>query len=47
MVLPHPVHLAIPSFYENFDVEHGTLRNAEIKPKLVEAVGYLQELVPA
>ncbi|MEO6974458.1 MAG: NAD(P)H-dependent oxidoreductase [Gallionella sp.] len=35
--------LSIPSFYENFDVEHGTLRNAEIKARLVEAVGHLQE----
>jgi chromate reductase len=39
--------LAIPSFYENFDVEHGRLRNTEIKTKLVEAVGKLQESVPA
>lgn len=39
--------LAIPNFYENFDVEHDTLRNEEIKTKLVEAVGQLQELVSA
>jgi NAD(P)H-dependent FMN reductase len=44
--------LAIPSFYENFDVEVGTLRNEELKTKLIEAVNrlqerQLQELVPA
>lgn len=39
--------LAIPSFYENFDVEHNTLRNEAIKTRLVAAVGQLQELVPA
>jgi chromate reductase len=44
--------LAIPSFYENFDVELGVLRNEELKAKLVEAVSRLsesqvQELIPA
>jgi len=44
--------LAIPSFYENFDVERGTLRNEELKTRLIEAVSLLkesqlQELVPA
>jgi NAD(P)H-dependent FMN reductase len=44
--------LAIPSFYENFDVERGALRNEELKTKLIEAVSQLQErqlqeLVPA
>ena len=39
--------LAIPSFYENFDVERGTLRNEELNAKLIEAVGQLRELVPA
>jgi len=37
--------LAIPSFYENFDVERGVLRNEELNSKLVEAVGQLQNLV--
>ena len=35
--------LAIPSFYENFDVERGTLRNEELKSRLIEAVSQLQE----
>lgn len=39
--------LSIPSFYENFDVERGTLRNEELKSRLIEAVSRLQELVPA
>ena len=39
--------LAIPSFYENFDVERGTLRNEELNTKLIEAVGQLRELAPA
>jgi len=44
--------LAIPSFYENFDVEHNTLRNEAIKTQLIEAAnklreGQLQEAVPA
>lgn len=34
--------LAIPSFYENFDVERGVLRNAELKDRLIEAVGQLE-----
>jgi len=39
--------LSIPSFYENFDVERGTLKNPELKSKLVAAVGTLKELQPA
>jgi chromate reductase len=39
--------LAIPSFYENFDVERGTLRNEELNTRLIEAVSQLRELVPA
>ena len=39
--------LAIPSFHENFDVERGMLRNEELKTRLIDAVGQLQELVPA
>ena len=35
--------LSIPSFYENFDVERGTLRNEELKSRLIEAVSQLQE----
>lgn len=40
-------NLAIPSFYENFDVELGVLRNEELNTKLIEAVSQLNELVPA
>jgi chromate reductase len=36
--------LAIPGFYENFDVERGMLRNGELRTKLIEAVSSLQEL---
>jgi chromate reductase, NAD(P)H dehydrogenase (quinone) len=39
--------LSIPSFYENFDVEHGTLKNEELNTKLIEAVSSLRELAPA
>lgn len=39
--------VSIPSFYENFDVERGTLRNQSQRAKLAEAVGRLKELVPA
>lgn len=39
--------LAIPSFHENFDVERGELRNAELNAKLVEAVSRLDELTTA
>lgn len=35
--------LSIPSFYENFDVERGVLRNEELKIKLVETVRRLKE----
>lgn len=39
--------LAIPNFYENFDVERGTLRNEELKAQLIEAVSRLNVLEPA
>jgi len=39
--------LAIPSFYENFDVERGTLKNEELNAKLIEAVNQLRKLAPA
>jgi NAD(P)H-dependent FMN reductase len=39
--------LSIPSFYENFDVERGTLKNEALKTKLVAAVDMLKELAPA
>jgi chromate reductase len=35
--------LAIPSFYENFDVELGMLRNGELNARLIEAVSRLSE----
>jgi NAD(P)H-dependent FMN reductase len=35
--------LAIPNFYENFDVERGALRNGELNTKLIEAASLLQE----
>jgi NAD(P)H-dependent FMN reductase len=38
--------LAIPNFYENFDVVSGTLRNAELNTRLAEAVSQLRELEP-
>ena len=39
--------LSIPSFHENFDIERGILRNAELNAKLIEAVNQLDELAPA
>jgi chromate reductase len=39
--------LSIPSFYENFDVERGMLKNEELKSKLIEAVNRLREPQPA
>ncbi len=39
--------LSIPSFYENFDVERGMLKNEELKTKLIEAVNQLREPPPA
>jgi len=39
--------LAVPSFYDNFDVEHGMLKNDALKTKLVETVSSLRELSPA
>lgn len=38
--------LSIPSFYENFDVEHGVLKSEELKSKLIEAVNRLTEPAP-
>ncbi|MGA7595111.1 MAG: NAD(P)H-dependent oxidoreductase [Gallionella sp.] len=35
--------LAIPGFYQNFDVERGVLKNEELRNQLVEAVSRLQE----
>lgn len=35
--------LSIPSFYENFDVERGVLRNEELNAKLIEAANRLSE----
>ncbi len=35
--------LSVPNFYENFDVERGTLRNEELKSRLIEVVSQLQE----
>jgi chromate reductase len=39
--------LSIPSFYENFDVELGVLKNEALNAKLLEAVSRLGELQPA
>jgi NAD(P)H-dependent FMN reductase len=39
--------LSIPSFYENFDVERGVLKNQDLKIKLIAAVSTLRELTPA
>jgi NAD(P)H-dependent FMN reductase len=39
--------LSIPSFYENFDVDRGTLKNEDLKSKLIDAVNSLSELMPA
>jgi chromate reductase, NAD(P)H dehydrogenase (quinone) len=39
--------LAIPSFYENFDVERGALKNEALKTELIKAVTSLREMVPA
>lgn len=39
--------LSIPSFYENFDVERGTLRNEALNAQLIEAVSQLREWAPA
>jgi len=36
--------LAIPSFYENFDVERGTLKNEALKTELIEAVNSFREM---
>jgi chromate reductase, NAD(P)H dehydrogenase (quinone) len=38
--------LAIPSFYENFDVESSMLRNEELKAQLIDAVSRLQDRQP-
>ena len=39
--------LSIPSFYDNFDLEHGILKNEELKTQLVQAVGMLNVLTDA
>jgi len=39
--------LAIPGFYQNFDVERGMLKNEDLRTKLKTAVNSLSELVPA
>jgi chromate reductase len=39
--------LAIPGFHQNFDVEHGTLKNEELNRKLIEAVSRLHETIAA
>ena len=39
--------LAIPGFHQNFDVESGTLKNYELKQKLIEAVSRLHETIVA
>ncbi len=39
--------LAIPSFYDNFDVEQGVLKNEALKEQLREAVYSLKSLTPA
>jgi chromate reductase len=38
--------LAIPSFFENFDVEQGAFKNGELQGKVAQAVGMLQQLDP-
>jgi len=35
-------HLSIPSFYDNFDMENQTLKNAELKDKLETAISLLK-----
>jgi NAD(P)H-dependent FMN reductase len=39
--------LAVPGFYENFDVGRGVLRNEQLKAELAEAVNSLRGLLPA
>jgi len=36
-------HLSIPSFYDNFDVENGQLKNAEYADKLASAMAMLSQ----
>ena len=39
--------LAIPNFYDNFDVERGALRNEQLKTELAKAVNSLRDVLPA
>lgn len=39
--------LAVPSFYENFDVERGVLRNEQLQAELAAAVNSLRDVLPA
>ncbi len=39
--------LAIPGFFENFDVERGALKNEALKSRLIETVNSLREMMPA
>lgn len=39
--------LSIPSFYDNFDLEHGILKNEELKTQLVQAAGMLNVMSEA
>jgi len=36
-------HLSIPSFYDNFDMEKGQIKNAELAEKLASAMGMLMQ----
>jgi NAD(P)H-dependent FMN reductase len=36
-------HLSIPSFYDNFDMENGQLKNAELSEKLASAMSMLSQ----
>ena len=35
--------LSIPSFFDNFDLEHGVLKNEDLKQQLIQAVACLKE----
>ena len=39
--------LSIPNFHENFSVERGSIKNQELRSKLIDAVSKLHELAPA
>ena len=34
--------LSIPSFYDNFDVEHGVMKNEQLNSELIQAVSSLR-----